>query len=274
MHVLAWHSCNNTVFMEKKMTKTRLIPLCLMLMLSASIQARPMADIQSSGTLKVGVPGDYAPLAWHGSDGKLKGYDIDMASALGQSLGLKVEFVTTSWPDLSSDLAADKFDVAMGGVTATPQRAAQFGLTAPIVPNGKIAIANCRVSDTLNGLAQIDRPEVKLVVNPGGTNQSFVDSTIKQAQIIRVKNNVDNLQALRESTADVMITDLIEGDYYHNQEPGVLCMATQTPFTGTASSKVYMVQKSNEALLKAINAWLAGETKNQLAVKWKIRLPE
>lgn len=246
----------------------------IVLICSASVQARPLADIQRSGTLKVGVPGDYAPLAWQGSDGKLQGYDIDMANALGQALALKVEFVLTSWPTLSQDLAADKFDVAMGGVTATPQRAAQFGLTAPIVPNGKIAIANCRVSDKLAGLAQIDRPEVKLVVNPGGTNQSFVDSTIRQAHIICVKNNVDNLQALRDSTADVMITDLIEGDYYHNQEPGVLCMATQTPFAGTASSKVYMVQKENQELLARINAWLAGDAKIKLAQKWKIRLPQ
>lgn len=256
------------------MMKPLLAPLCVALMISASAQARPMADILNSGTLKVGVPGDYAPLAWQGADGKLQGYDIDMAHALGMSLALKVEFVRTSWPELSRDLADDKFDVAMGGVTATPQRAAQFGLTAPVVPNGKIAIANCRVSGKLGNLAQIDRPEVKLVVNPGGTNQSFVDSNIKQAHIMRVKNNVDNLQALRDGQADVMITDLIEGDYYHNQEPGVLCMATQTPFSGTASSKVYMVQKDNQALLASINALLAGTTKTQLAQKWKIRLPQ
>lgn len=39
---------------------------------------------------------------------------------------------------------------------------------------------------------------MKVIVNPGGTNQSFVDEHIKQAQIIRVQNNVDNLQALRQ----------------------------------------------------------------------------
>ncbi len=58
---------------------------------------------------------------------------------------------------------------------------------------------------------------MKVVVNPGGTNQSFVDEHIKQAQIIRVQNNVDNLQALRQKTADMMVTDLIEGDYYTEQ---------------------------------------------------------
>lgn len=61
-----------------------------------------------------------------------------------------------------------------------------------------------------------------MVVNHGGTNQSFVDEHIKQAQIIRVQNNVDNLEALRQKTADMMVTDLIEGDYYQSKDRCVL----------------------------------------------------
>ena len=95
-----------------------------------------------------------------------------------------------------------------------------------------------------------------MVVNPGGTNQSFVDEHIKQAQIIRVQNNVDNLEALRQKTADMMVTDLIEGDYYQSKEPGVFCVANETPFAGTASDKVYMMNKDNPALLEKVNQWL------------------
>lgn len=69
----------------------------------------------------------------------------------------------------------------------------------------------------------------------------------------------------------MMVTDLIEGDYYQNKEPGVLCMATQQPFAGTESHKVYMVKKNDTQLLESINVWLAGETKSQLAKQWKIR---
>ncbi|SUB83437.1 Cyclohexadienyl dehydratase precursor [Pragia fontium] len=235
------------------------------------VQARNMEAIQQSGTLKVGVPGDYAPLAYRNASGALEGYDIDMANALGKHLNLKVDFVITSWPSLSNDLAADKFDVAMGGVTATAKREAEFGLTKPIVANGKIALASCAVAKELPDLEKIDQPKVKVVVNPGGTNQSFVDSHIKQAQVIRVKDNFDNLQALRDKTADIMVTDLIEGDYYQNKEPNVLCIATEKPFAGTESYKVYMMKKDNAQLLESINTWLQGETKSQLAKKWKIR---
>lgn len=107
-------------------------------------------------------------------------------------------------------------------------------------------------------------------MNPGGTNQSFVDEHIKQAQIIRVKNNIDNLEALRQKTADMMVTDLIEGVYYESNEPGVFCVANEQPFSGTASFKVYMMNKDNPQLLDKVNQWLASQDKNVLKQKWRI----
>ncbi|MCS2158055.1 transporter substrate-binding domain-containing protein [Scandinavium sp. H11S7] len=239
-------------------------------LMASSVQARDMQSIQQSGVLKVGVPGDYAPLAFHNDAGELIGYDVDMARDLGKTLGLKVTFIITSWPTLSADLKADKFDIAMGGVTQIPAREKEFSLSQPVVANGKIALANCTAAPALTSLEKIDKPNVKVIVNPGGTNQSFVDEHIKHAQIIRVQNNVDNLQALRQKTADMMVTDLIEGEYYQGKEPGVFCVANETPFPGTTSYKVYMMNKDNPALLEKVNQWLDSQDKNVLKRKWKI----
>ena len=253
---------------EMRLTVGLALTLAIM---TCGAQARDMQTIERSGELKVGVPGDYAPLAFRNAAGELQGYDVDMARDLGRTLGLKVSFVYTSWPALAADLQADKFDIAMGGVTQTPARAKDFALSHPVVANGKIALANCQAAPRLGSLEKIDRPEVKVVVNPGGTNQSFVDEHIKQAQIIRVQNNVDNLEALRQKTADMMVTDLIEGDYYQSKEPGVFCVANETPFAGTASDKVYMMSKDNPALLEKVNQWLDSQDKEVLKRKWKIR---
>ncbi|MCC7005422.1 MAG: transporter substrate-binding domain-containing protein [Ottowia sp.] len=248
--------------------KYLLVSLFTLGMLSA--HGRDINTIRQSGILKIGVPADYAPLAFKNKLGQLVGYDIDMAHHLGERLQLDIVFIQTSWPTLSKDLAADHFDIAMGGVTATPTRSAEFALSSPVVPNGKIALAACSVADKLRDLKHIDRPEIKIVVNPGGTNQSFVDHHIKQAQIIRVKDNFANIQAIREHTADMMVTDLIEGNYYQNKEPGIFCVATPKVFEGTSSFKIYMVQKNNHALLNDINQWLKEDIKLHLAKKWAI----
>lgn len=161
----------------------KIISLGIMIVALLSSQqtlAKSWQEIQQSGELRIGVPGDYAPLAFHDKQGQLVGYDIDMAKSLGESLQLKVNFVPSSWPTLSEDLAADKFDIAMGGVTETPGRAAQFALSNPVVKNGKIALANCQHAKKFPTLDAIDNEAVKVIVNPGGpTNLSSMPTSRK-----------------------------------------------------------------------------------------------
>jgi cyclohexadienyl dehydratase len=235
-----------------------------------SAVAKSWEDIKQSGELRVGVPGDYAPLAFHDKQSNLIGFDIDMAHSLGNELKLNIRFVLSSWPMLSADLAADKFDIAMGGVTETPGRRNQFALSAPVVKNGKIALTQCDKVNKFKSIENIDRNGVRVIVNPGGTNQDYVDKHIRYAQIIRAYDNAASLQGIRDHSADVMFTDLLEGDYYQNKEPGTFCVSTRNILPGTASKKVYMMAKDNQYFLGAVNKWLSGEEKKLLARKWQI----
>ena len=227
-------------------------------------------DIKQRGVLRVGVAGDYAPLAFHNPQGKLTGFDIDMAHSLAEALHLDITFVATSWPTLSADLAADRFDIAVGGITETPARKNQFALSDPVMGNGKIALTQCDKMKRFTSMEAIDRAEVRVIVNPGGTNQDYVDKHIRQAHIIRAQDNYASLQGIRDRRADVMFTDQIEGNYYLHQEPNTFCISTPHILPGTASNKVYMVAKDNQELLGAVNTWLSGGTKDKLARQWQL----
>ncbi|MGN6471231.1 MAG: transporter substrate-binding domain-containing protein, partial [Rhizobiaceae bacterium] len=74
--------------------------------------------ILAAGVLKVGSTGDYKPFTFKDpSTGDFSGFDIDQANSLAKALGVKLEIVPTSWPNLMKDFKADKFDMAMGGVS-------------------------------------------------------------------------------------------------------------------------------------------------------------
>lgn len=248
--------------------KIATVSLAVALTMTSISQARPLDDIKESGTLKVGVPGDYAPLAFYDKDKNLVGFDIDLINDYAKQQNLAVEFIPTSWPTVSQDLKADQFDVAIGGITFTDKRAQEFFLSEAIVPNGKIALARCSISQEIDNFEKINQPTVTLVVNPGGTNESFVNERMDKANIVRVKDNFDNIQALRDQTADVMITDLIEGKYYQHNEPNVLCMATTEPFSGTESYKAYMVNQDDGKLLNSLNDWLKNTELKAFQDKW------
>src|SRR5947209_2853156 len=141
-------------------------------------------DIIKRGTLRVGMTGDYRPFTYLDKETqKFRGFDVDMAEALGKALGVKVEFVQTAWPQLMKDFEADRFDVAMGGVSITLDRQKRGLFSSPIMREGKTPIARCADKDRFAKLEDIDKSDTRVIVNPGGTNERFARANIKNADI-------------------------------------------------------------------------------------------
>jgi cyclohexadienyl dehydratase len=165
--------------------------------------------IHTRGELRVGTTGDYAPFSYS-ARGSLAGIDIDLAVHLGESLGVPVRWVITSWPALLEDLQANKYDIAMSGISWNPERAENAYYSIGYHHGGKSWITRCDDLARFGSLAAIDQPGVRLIVNPGGTNQKFVSDRIKQAEVQVFNDNTRIFGEIIANRADVMITDLIE----------------------------------------------------------------
>src|SRR5437762_13715407 len=69
-------------------------------------------DIIKRGTLRVGMTGDYQPLTYFDrATPKFRGFDVDMAAALGKALGDNGEYDHTARPQLMKEVEADDFEV-------------------------------------------------------------------------------------------------------------------------------------------------------------------
>ena len=70
-----------------------------------------------------GTPGDYEPMAYHMTYiESYRGFDIELAWHIASALDCKPEIVDTTWDTLVQDAKADAFDMAIGGISRTPQR--------------------------------------------------------------------------------------------------------------------------------------------------------
>jgi ABC-type amino acid transport substrate-binding protein len=88
--------------------------------------------IKAIGVLRVGTEGVYSPFSYHDQKtGELVGYDVDVARAVGEKLGVKVEFVETPWDSMFAALEADRFDVVANEVTISPERKAKYDISQP-----------------------------------------------------------------------------------------------------------------------------------------------
>lgn len=200
--------------------------LALVLSLSApSAEARTLATIKATGVLRVGLTGDYAPYSLRDADGRITGADVVMAQALAEELGVALEIVPTTWKSLTADFEADRFDIAMGGVSVTPERAAIGDFSIAVFSDGKRPIVRCADKDRYTSIGAIDRPEVRVTFNPGGTNEAFAKAHFPAAKLKEYPDNQMIFDEIAAGHADVMVTDGVEVDYQARRHSGALCPA-------------------------------------------------
>lgn len=229
----------------------RLIVIGLLLAsASLSVSARDLDAILDSGTLRVGTTGDYKPFSYL-DEGKYSGFDIDMAERLAENMGLEVEFVETSWPTLMDDLKADKYDIGMGGISRTTARQLQARYSHPYLTYGKTPLVHVDNAGRFSSLEDIDQPEIKIGVNPGGTNEAFVSDNIRQAEVVVVERNLDIPPAVAAKDVDVMITDSPEAIFYANADENLAAPLADEPFT--KSQLAYLMQADAERLQDTVN---------------------
>ncbi|MFI4927871.1 MAG: gamma subclass chorismate mutase AroQ [Burkholderiales bacterium] len=217
----------------------------------AQVPAPALQRIGATQVLRVGVTGDYAPFTLD-SGGALSGVDVDLAQRLAEHLHAQAVFIHTSWRSLLHDLAENDFDVAMGGISVTPERQSQGAFSVPYASGGKTIIARCAQAAQFSDLAHVDRPKVRVIVNPGGTNEQFVREHLHHAQIRVYTDNRAIFDELRAGRADVMITDDTEAELQVHRHPD-LCRAL--PGTLTHAEKAILMPK-DPALVAAVDGWL------------------
>lgn len=128
------------------------------------------------GYILIGTPGDYKPFTYlNPTTGQYEGYDIDAMKEFAKSLGVEARFVQTSWSTLMDDLLANKFDIAVGGVTRNTDRQKQAYLSQGYIQFGKAPLIRAEDKDKYKTIEDINKPGVRIGVNPGEpTKNSFV----------------------------------------------------------------------------------------------------
>ena len=212
-----------------------------------------VAEIVERGTLLVGTTGDYRPLTFRESDGTYWGFGIELAQEIANELGVEIAFVQTSWPTLTADVLAEPqlFDLAIGGITITDARCEIMLMSEGYLANGKTIL--CRASDTsrFRSLADIDKPDVRVMVNPGGLNEQFANENLTHATIIVHQNNEEIPSLIAEGEADVMITEITEAPYYVQTDTRLAAPLLNEPFTHSEIG--VLMQKGQEDLLQLVN---------------------
>jgi cyclohexadienyl dehydratase len=151
------------------------------------------------------------------------------------------------------DLNAGTYDIAMSGVSRNLDRQKEAYFSIAYHKGGKTPITLCKNINRFNDLKKIDKKSTNIIVNPGGTNERYVDSHIHHAKKIIHPDNRTIFEEIINGHADLMITDSIEVQLKSSQHEE-LCAAMPEENL-TYLDKGYLMPQ-DEKLKEYVDLWL------------------
>ena len=255
------------------------IACCLGLACAGSLPPGPTSEAPDWGgpRLRVGTSGDYPPFseaplataAWAGPDRAAvtgavaapTGFDPELARAFARDTGRRIEWVPFRWPELASDLEAERFDVAMSGVTVRAERSRIGRYSLPLVGSGAVALL--APGSTATRLDELDHAETRIGVNRGGHLERVARARFLRASVVAIESNAGVIEALAASArgsagtgaarvpVDAVVTDTLEAPKWRARVPGSRVLG---PFS--RDRKAWLVRSGAPELARELDAWL------------------
>ena len=240
----------------KKIAATLLALLMLASALTITVSADQalLSKIQERGTIIIGLEGDWAPWSFVDENDQLMGFDVEVAELLAKSFGVKVEYVPTTWKTLTADTMSGKFDIAICGITRTFARAQKMDMSHGYLLFGKTIL--CRKADAkkFKSEADLNKKSVRVMVNPGGTNEKFALANLPNCTLLVHPQNAEIPGLIAEGKADVMITETMEARRYTRDDARLDAPLLDDPFTRNQFG--ILMQKGDQEWLNYVNFFM------------------
>lgn len=210
----------------------------------------------TEGKLTVGTAAEYEPFEYM-EDGEYKGFDMDLAAAIADKLGLELKIENVDFDTIVPGVASGtKYDVGIAAITATPERKDEVAFTDSYYMDDQAIVTMKDNADLTadNCLDALDAEGVKIAVQSGSTAEVFAKENFPQATLVPFKNATDCFAAVQSNQAVALVTNrsvaaqLVSSAFDNEQ---VIKQVS------TGEEYAIAVNKGNSALAEKINEALS-----------------
>lgn len=173
-----------------------------------------LATIQEKGTITVAMEGNWAPWTYVDEEGNLVGFDTEVAAAVAEKLGVKVEYITGEWDGLLAGVKVGRYDIMVNGVGYTEERAEAYDFSNPYAFNKTALVVNADNTD-IASLADLS----------GKTTCNSANSTYQLAAeeygatVLDVETLAGTMEMILSGRADATLNAEVSIYDYLNQQP-------------------------------------------------------
>jgi L-cystine transport system substrate-binding protein len=228
-------------------------------------QQNLLEKIKAEGVIKIGTEGTYAPFTFHDKDGKLTGFDVEIAEEVAKRLGAKAEFIETKWDGMFAGLDAKRFDAVVNQVTIRPDRIEKYDFSDSYIVSKAVLIVGAENND-IKSFADLKGKK------SGQSLTSNLADIAKSngAELVQVDGFNQALDLLTSKRIDATINDSLSFLDYKTQRPDAPIKVAAELDTKDESGILF--NKGNQELVDAVNKALvdmkADGTYLKISQKW------
>lgn len=177
-----------------------------------------LQQVKDKGVLVLGLDDSFPPMGYRDDDQNIVGFDIDVATAVCERMGVELQPQPIKWSSKEMELETGNVDCLWNGFTYSEERAEAMALSAPYMTNRQVVVT----LDTkgVNSLSDLEGKE--LVLQGGSTAVDALDAhpevkdTLLNGRGTEVDDNVTALLDLKTSSASAVLMDEVVARYYIN----------------------------------------------------------
>lgn len=222
-----------------------------------------------SGKLVLGLDDSFPPMGFRDDKGEIVGFDIDLANAVAEKLGLKLELKPVDWSTVTLTLNKGDIDVIWNGFSISEKRKKEVDFSDSYLDNKQIMV----VKNDSDMVGKKDLKDKILGIQAGSTSEgALAKETDVESSLKEIKKYGDNVQALMDlgiGRVDVVLVDEVVGRYYVAKKPGEYKILEED-----FGKEEYAIgiKKGNDKLREKINKALAelreDGTESKISEKW------
>lgn len=207
-------------------------------------------QIKEKGEVTIGTEGTYAPFTFHDKDGKLTGFDVEIAEEVFKRLDIKPIFVETKWDGLIAGLDAKRYDLVANEVSINPERQEKYDFSDPYIVSKAVLV----VQEGNNDIKTFEDLKGKK------SAQSLSSNYLKKAEefgatVTPIEGFNQAIDLVTSGRVDATINDSLSYLDLKKQRPELpIKVAVEEK---NATQNAFLFRKGSEELAEAVNGALA-----------------
>ena len=187
---------------------------------SGTSEDTSLTKVQEQGYFTLGLDADFAPMGFTKDDGEIVGFDIDLAKAVAEKMGVSVEVKPIDWDSKAMELSTGKIDVIWNGFSITDERRQEVLFSNPYLSTKQSIIVKAGSDIT----TKADLAGKKIALQDGSTSEDALKAdeatyaSVGDENISRFKENSQVLMEVSAGRADAAVIDEIFVRYYLQKE--------------------------------------------------------